>query len=104
MEFINQTNLIEHNTLAIQLQEREAVAVLDVIMVKLQKMDIFPFTIHDSFLVTEKELPIVRNVVMESCIELFGVGPQLHEENLFEAKEEIEEDYEDFDLSDLCSE
>lgn len=104
LEFINQTNLIEHNTLAIQLQEREAVAVLDVIMVKLQKMGIFPFTIHDSFLVTEKELPIVRSVVMESCIELFGVGPQLHEEGLFESKDEIEEDFEDFDLGDLCTE
>lgn len=38
---------------------------------------------------------------MESCIELFGVDPQLHEEGLFEVKKEIEEDFEGFDLGDL---
>lgn len=100
MEFINQTNLIEHNTLAIQLQEREAVAVLDVIMVKLQKMDIFPFTIHDSLIVSENELPIVKSIVMDSCIELFGVGPQLHEEGLFEIEDE-KEDFEEYYFGDL---
>lgn len=100
MEFINQTNLIEHNTLAIQLQEREAVTVLDVIMVKLQKFGIYPFTIHDSFIVSENELPIVRSVVMESCVELFGVGPQLHEVGLFEIGDE-KEDFEEYYFGDL---
>lgn len=100
LEFINLTNSIEYNTLAIQLQEREAVAVLDVIMVKLQKIYIYPFTIHDSFIVTENELPIVKRVVMESCVELFGVGPQLHEEGLFEIEDE-KEDFEEYYFGDL---
>ena len=101
MEFINQTNSIEYNTLAIQLQERESITVLDVIMVKLQELEIFPFTIHDSFIVTESELPIVKKVVLDSCFELFGVAPQLHEEALFEVEDE-NEDFENFCMGDLC--
>ena len=100
MEFINLTNCIENSTLAIQLQERESITVLDVIMVKLQKIEIYPFTIHDSFIVTESELPIVKKIVLESCIELFGVPPQLHEEGLFENEDEID----DFMDHGLCDE
>ena len=67
---------------------------------KLQKMDIYPFTIHDSFIVSENELPIVKSIVMDSCIELFGVGPQLHEEGLFEI-EDKKEDFEEYYFGDL---
>ncbi|MFD2908886.1 hypothetical protein ACFSX9_09065 [Flavobacterium ardleyense] len=100
MEYINLTNCIENSTLAIQLQERESITVLDIITVKLQELEIYPFTIHDSFIVTESELPIVKTVVLDSCIALFGVAPQLHEEVLFEIEDE-NDDYDDLSFGAL---
>ena len=101
MEFINNTNFEENSTLAIQLQERESITVLDVIMVKLQELEIYPFTIHDSFIVTESELPIVKKIVIDSCIDLFGVAPQLHEEGLFDMEDDME-DFEDLSFLSNC--
>lgn len=101
MEFINNTNFEENSTLAIQLQERESITVLDVIMVGLQKLEIYPFTIHDSFIVTESELPIVKKIVIDSCVDLFGVAPQLHEEGLFDMEDDIE-DFEDLSFLSNC--
>ncbi|MFD2907430.1 hypothetical protein ACFSX9_01655 [Flavobacterium ardleyense] len=71
-------------------------------MVKLQELEIYPFTIHDSFIVSESELPIVKKIVLDSCIALFGVAPQLHKEALFEIEiEDKNDDYDDLSFGAL---
>jgi hypothetical protein len=42
------------------------------------------------------QVPIVKKIVLDSCIELFGVAPQLHKEGLFDM-----EDFEDLSFGDL---
>ncbi|GAA4776835.1 MULTISPECIES: hypothetical protein [Flavobacterium] len=93
MKYINQVNFKKNNTLAVLLQERESLTVLDMVMVRLQEKNINPFTIHDSFLVTESELSVVRETLVSVCIEMYGIAPQLHEKDLLEEKMDSEEDY-----------
>ncbi len=38
--------------------------------------------------------------VLDSCIDLFGVAPQLHDEGLFDMEDDIE-DFEDLSFGDL---
>lgn len=96
MMYINQVNFKKNNTLAVLLQERESLTVLDMVMVKLQEKNINPFTIHDSFLVAESELSIVRETLTDVCVEMFGIAPQLHEKDLLE-ETDSEEEYEFID-------
>jgi hypothetical protein len=97
MEYINQVNYAKNNTLAVQLQERESLTVLDMIMVRLQEKNINPFTIHDSFLICESELIVVKVTLVNVCIEMYGIAPQLHEKVLLEENEEEEDDFEFID-------
>lgn len=101
MEYINQINYVKNNTLAVQLQERESLTVLDMVMVKLQEKNINPFTIHDSFLICVSELVVVKETLINVCIEMYGIAPQLHEKDLLEVKEDVEK-YEliDYDFGD----
>lgn len=98
MEFIDITNSKEHNTLAIKLQQEEARVVLDVIMPRLQKSGIVPFTIHDCFICTEKEEITVSAVL--NCVfnELYNIIPSFSSEYLINIEDEDDqiEDFEEF--------
>lgn len=100
MQYIDETNCKVHNSLAIIMQERESSCILDNVMVRLQKIGINPFTIHDSFIITENELPTVKSVFFETLTKMFGIVPQLHEEDLFDAPENHLED-ELFDMGNI---
>jgi len=63
MNFINETNCVKNNTLAILLQSKESFSVLDVIMPKLEQLEIRPFTIHDSFICKESQSQKVKEIV-----------------------------------------
>jgi hypothetical protein len=94
MDYINMVNnTLKHNDLAIAMQERESMTVLDIVMPKLKELNIKPYTIHDSFIITESELPIVKEIFLSTCIELFGIAPQLHTTRLVD---EIVDEVEDF--------
>lgn len=97
MNYINEVNFVKNNTLAVQLQERESLTVLDMVMVRLQEKNINPFTIHDSFLVSESELAVVRETLIDVCMEMYGIAPQLHEKGLLEENIDSEEEYEFID-------
>lgn len=78
MQFIRDTNLKEHKTLAIQLQTMESFTVLDKVMVALQARGINPYTIHDGFVCKESEAEAIKYVFYEEVNELYGIAPSLH--------------------------
>ena len=78
MAFINQTNRIQNNTLAIRLQRMESHSVLDVIMPLLQSEGMAPYTIHDSFICMESEAARIREVFVQKLSELYGIAPAMH--------------------------
>lgn len=92
MDHIDLTNTEEHKTLAIELQTLESFTILDVVMVELQSRGINPFTIHDSFIVTEAELEEVKSVFNEKLQAMYGIIPQLHEEELFNLSDDTEDE------------
>ena len=91
MTFINQTNNINNNTLALSLQQLESTTVLDIIMPLLQKEGIIPFTIHDSFVCMESEAERIRTTFIEKLTELFGIAPAMHMDYILPEIEEQEE-------------
>lgn len=97
MDYIDRTNAECNSKLANSLSTMESFTILDKVMVDLQSKGINPFTIHDSFIVTEKELPIVKQTFIRIVGELHGILPMLHEEELFDIvddfESEIEENY-----------
>lgn len=101
MNYIDQTNKVENNTLAILLQTKESTIVLDIIMKKLKEQNIIPFTIHDSFIVKQSELSAVKETITSTFLEIYDISPSLHEESLsnpiYTAYDEQEE--EDYSLS-----
>lgn len=78
MQFINETNSKEHQTLSIQLQTMESFTVLDKVMVELQAKGIRPYTIHDGFICKESESEVIKEVFNHQLQELYGVVPSLH--------------------------
>jgi hypothetical protein len=86
MEHIDLSNFEQHNTLAIELQTLESFTILDIVMPELKLLGIAPFTIHDSFIVTEDEMPIVIEVIERKFEELHGLVPSLHLEKLFDVQ------------------
>lgn len=84
MNYINETNAEQHNTLAIGMTKEESKTILDVIMVELEKLDIKPYTIHDSFIVTEDEVETVITLVNDNFTKLYDIPPKLHKNGLFE--------------------
>jgi hypothetical protein len=78
MNFINETNRIKNNTLAILLQSKESFSVLDVIMPLLEQVGIRPFTIHDSFICKESQSDKVIEIVETTLKNLYGESPSLH--------------------------
>lgn len=67
------------------------------VIVRLQEKNINPFTIHDSFLVSESELAVVRETLIGICMDMYGIAPQLHEKSLLEENIDSEEEYEFID-------
>ncbi|MFM7088502.1 MAG: hypothetical protein ACKOW9_03145 [Candidatus Paceibacterota bacterium] len=100
MDYINATNFQVHNTLALELMNRESNIVLDTVLPDLNEIGIVPFTIHDSFLVHEDEVNTVKKTIKDICINKYGVAPELHETTLFESSEEDDqESWDEFLLS-----
>jgi hypothetical protein len=102
MEAIDTTNAEQHNTLAIAMQTLESHSILDVVMPALKEQNIVPFTIHDSFVVSSKEVMQVKATIKEKFQLLFGLVPALHEENLLQMESDNCEDGL-FDISDLAT-
>lgn len=100
MEWINYKNADNNSTVANMMTMKESFTILDVIKPKLSKLGIEPYTIHDSFVCSEDELPVVKSVVLLTCIEMFGIAPSLHELNIFDECEEEYEYDEDYDFGD----
>jgi hypothetical protein len=46
------------------------------------------------------QVPIVKKIVIDSCVDLFGVASQLHKEGLFDMEDDME-DFEDLSFGDL---
>lgn len=112
MKFINEINTKNNSTLAIMLQSKESFAVLDVIIPLLEKENIRPFTIHDSFVCGENEALIIKNTIENKFIEMFGLAPSLHLDYILPSvanedeiavwdDEFLEEIANQYDLSDL---
>lgn len=101
MNFIDETNFVAHNTLAILLQERESHTILDIVMVKLQEIGINAFTIHDSFIITENELEVTKEIVLSTCIEMYGIAPALHQDQLIDIKDDSEDEMYSEDLNEM---
>jgi hypothetical protein len=84
MEYINQTNSIEHNTLSLKLQNLESYSVLDVLMPLFESQGIRPFTIHDSFVCKQSEKDVVIRLTERKLKEMYGFAPSLHVNTLID--------------------
>lgn len=97
MEYIDITNQVQYNTLAVAMQTMESHAILDVVMPACKAVGITPLTVHDSFIVSEKEAQRVKEIFEEKFLELFELVPSLHYESLYEMAPDDNED----DLDEL---
>lgn len=97
MEFINNTNSKNNNVLAVKMQTLESHAVLDIIMPELEKLDIKPFTIHDSFLCKQSQVETIVSLVNQKMVEMFGVCPTLKVE---EVNAQVQEEEEPWEMTD----
>ena len=97
MAFINKTNSIKNNVLAVKMQTLESHAVLDVIMPEMEKLGIKPFTIHDSFMCKQSQVNTIVSVVTQKMEEMFGVCPSLKVE---EVNTQVQEDEEVWEMTD----
>lgn len=88
LNYINKTNSVKNNELAILLQKIEAHTILDTIMPILKGDGIVPYTIHDSFLCKESEVEKIKTIFNNKLFELFGISPTVH----ISLIEEIHED------------
>jgi hypothetical protein len=102
MDYIDVTNAIKHNTLAVAMQVMESHAILDIVMPACKEVGITPLTIHDSFLVSESEAQIVKEIFEDKFHQMFELVPALHYESLFDAV--IDECEDDFDEPFFLSE
>ena len=104
MEWIDMKNEKCNSTVANLMANKESFTILDVIKPKLSKLDIEPYTIHDSFICNDEESPIVIKVINETLKDMFNHKPMLHVENLLDEKimtNEYEEVDEDYDYGDI---
>jgi len=104
MDYIDDVNSEKNNTLAIMLQERESTVVLDIVVPKLNAVKINTFTIHDSYICTEDELETVVETITNTCMEMYGIAPNLHQEPLWDVEDrEVEIDVEVDDSIDFLN-
>jgi hypothetical protein len=101
MNYIDMVNITESNRLAIQLQMKESFTVLDIVLPELNKLNIKPYTIHDSFLCLKSEVNTVVDTFKNICIELYGIAPALHVNNLMD---EVDDRLEEMSFEEFISE
>lgn len=92
MEYIDAANHVHYNTLAIAMQTMESHAILDVVMPACKAVGITPLTVHDSFIVSEKEAPIVKEIFERCFQQMFELVPSMHYEYLCELVQDDNED------------
>lgn len=82
MDFIESEKNISHREFSIKLQKIESSFCIDVICKELDKRNIKYYTIHDAWLVNEKHINDVNNIIIEKFTKKFGISPQLKIENI----------------------
>jgi hypothetical protein len=82
MDFIENEKKVSHREFSIKLQRIESSFCIDVICKELDKRDIKYYTIHDAWLINEKHINDVNNIIVEKFNNKFGITPQLKIENI----------------------
>lgn len=82
MDFIENEKKTSHREFSIKLQKIESSFCIDVICKELDKRNIKYYTIHDAWLVNEKHINDVNNIIIEKFTNKFGISPQLKIENI----------------------
>ena len=72
----------KHNEFAIKLQKIESEICIDIICQELDNEDIKYWTIHDAYLVDEKQIDKVTNIIKEQFKLKWGVSPELKIEKI----------------------
>jgi hypothetical protein len=95
MNYIDMLNDKDNSTLANKLTTLESGVVISIIFTKLGLIGINPFTIHDSFIVSESESGAVTDLINETLTLMYGIAPKLHITSLYDDIDEIITDLSD---------
>ena len=54
-----------------------------------------PYTIHDSFICSEDEVPVVKSILLSTFNDMYEITPSLHDNNILEegVEDNIDEEY-----------
>jgi hypothetical protein len=80
--FIESQKVENHSEFAIKLQKIESSFCIDVVCEKLNEMGIKYYTIHDAWLVDEKHIGDVNNLIIDCFDQMYGITPELKIEKI----------------------
>lgn len=81
-DWIKNQKMVKHNNFSINLQKMESEMCIDIILPELEKNNIDPYTIHDAFIVKEKDVIKTMRIMEQLFLSRYGFKPKIKTEKL----------------------